>query len=101
VLLGLAGGMVPSPSALVVLLGALALGRAWLGAALVLAYGVGMALCLVGAGLLLARIGGAVEARMRGSRAGAVVFGRALPVGTAGLVVVVGLTVAARSLGTL
>jgi nickel/cobalt exporter len=100
VLLGLAGGMVPSPSALVVLLGALALGRAWLGVALVVAYGIGMALCLVGAGLLLARIGTAVEARLRGSRTGAVVFGRALPVGTASIVLVVGITVAARSLGT-
>jgi ABC-type nickel/cobalt efflux system permease component RcnA len=101
VLLGLAGGLVPSPSALVVLIGALALGRAWLGVALVAAYGVGMACCLVGAGLLLARLGGAVERRMSGSRLAGVVFGRALPVGTASIVVVVGLTVAVRAAGQL
>src|SRR5205823_6162900 len=53
--MGFAGGLVPSPSAVVVLLGAIALGRAWLGVALVVAYGAGMALTLCGAGLLLTR----------------------------------------------
>ena len=51
--IGLAGGLVPSPSALVVLLGAVALGRAGFGVLLVLAYGLGMAGTLIGAGLLL------------------------------------------------
>jgi nickel/cobalt transporter (NicO) family protein len=55
VAMGLAGGLVPSPSALVVLLGAIALGRIPFGLALVGAYGVGLALTLVGAGLLLVR----------------------------------------------
>jgi nickel/cobalt exporter len=50
---GLAGGLVPSPSALLVLLGGIALGRAWFGALLVLFYGIGMAAALVGTGLLL------------------------------------------------
>ena len=50
---GLAGGLVPSPSALLVLLGGIALGRAWFGALLVLFYGIGMASALVGTGLLL------------------------------------------------
>jgi nickel/cobalt transporter (NicO) family protein len=53
--MGLAGGLVPSPSALVVLLGAIALGRIPFGLALVAAYGVGLALTLVSAGLLLVR----------------------------------------------
>ena len=43
----------PSPSALLVLLGGIALGRAWFGALLVLFYGIGMASALVGTGLLL------------------------------------------------
>lgn len=43
----------PSPSALLVLLGGIALGRAWFGALLVLFYGIGMAAALVGTGLLL------------------------------------------------
>ena len=53
--MGLAGGLVPSPSALVVLLGAIALGRVPFGIALVVAYGIGLALTLVSAGLLLVR----------------------------------------------
>jgi len=44
--MGIAGGLVPSPSALVVLLGAIALGRTWFGVVLVLGYGVGMAATL-------------------------------------------------------
>ncbi|MFC8452007.1 high frequency lysogenization protein HflD [Kitasatospora sp. NPDC057223] len=55
--LGIAGGLVPSPSALVVLLAAVALGRTLFGAALVLAYGLGMAATLTAVGLLLVRLG--------------------------------------------
>ena len=53
--MGLAGGLVPSPSALVVLLGAIALGRVTFGIALVIAYGIGLALTLIAAGFLLVR----------------------------------------------
>ena len=49
--MGLAGGLVPSPSALVVLIGAIALHRAWFGVVLVVFYGAGMAVTLVGIGL--------------------------------------------------
>ncbi|MEV0530961.1 nickel transporter [Kitasatospora sp. NPDC050463] len=52
--IGLAGGLVPSPSALVVLLGAVALGRTAFGVLLVIGYGAGMALALAAAGALLA-----------------------------------------------
>lgn len=55
--LGVAGGLVPSPSALVVLLGSIALGRTVFGAALVLAYGLGMAATLTAVGLILVRLG--------------------------------------------
>lgn len=58
--LGIAGGLVPSPSALVVLLGAVALGRTAFGATLVLAYGLGMAATLTAVGLLLVRLGNRV-----------------------------------------
>ncbi|QPP10983.1 nickel transporter [Streptomyces bathyalis] len=50
---GLAGGLVPSPSALVVLLGAVSLSRTFFGVLLVLGYGLGMAATLTAAGLLL------------------------------------------------
>lgn len=54
--IGLAGGLVPSRSALVVLLASVSMGRAVFGTLLVLAYGIGMAGTLTGAGLLLLAI---------------------------------------------
>jgi ABC-type nickel/cobalt efflux system permease component RcnA len=89
--MGLAGGITPSPSALVVLLGAIALGRAWFGVVLVVAYGVGMAVTLTAAGLLLVRARGAVEHRMKG-RLGSVAG--ALPTVTAAAIVAGGLFLA-------
>ncbi|WP_405886415.1 nickel transporter [Streptomyces longwoodensis] len=59
-LLGFAGGLVPSPSAVVVLVGAAALGHAWFGLLLVVAYGVGLALTLTAAGFAVVRLGGGV-----------------------------------------
>ncbi len=53
--LGLAGGMVPSTSALVILLGAIAAGRPAFGIVLVLAFGLGMAGVMAGLGLALVR----------------------------------------------
>jgi ABC-type nickel/cobalt efflux system permease component RcnA len=59
--LGLAGGMVPSASALIVLLVALTTGEVALGMLLIVAFGIGMATVLgslaVGAAWLQARIG--------------------------------------------
>ncbi len=54
--MGIAGGLVPSPSALIVLLGAVGLGRTAFGVLLVLAYGAGMAAMLTAAGLVLVRM---------------------------------------------
>ncbi|MFF9161191.1 nickel transporter [Streptomyces longwoodensis] len=59
-LLGFAGGLVPSPSAVVVLVGAAALGHAWFGLLLVVAYGVGLAFTLTAAGFAVVRLGGGV-----------------------------------------
>ncbi|HVF32645.1 MAG TPA: hypothetical protein VM933_06380 [Acidimicrobiales bacterium] len=53
VALGTSGGLFPSPSAVVVLVGAFALGRAALGLALIAAFSAGLALVLVTVGLLL------------------------------------------------
>jgi nickel/cobalt transporter (NicO) family protein len=98
--IGLAGGLVPSPSALVVLLGAIGLGRAGFGVLLVLAYGLGMAGTLVGAGLLLlavqrrvARAGWAARLARFGAR-----FRATGTTATAALVVLVGLGLSARAL---
>ncbi|MFJ3643193.1 nickel transporter [Streptomyces sp. NPDC090108] len=60
ILLGFAGGLVPSPSAVVVLVGAAALGQAWFGLLLVVAYGAGLALTLTAAGFAVVRLGSGV-----------------------------------------
>ncbi|MFJ9738676.1 nickel transporter [Streptomyces sp. NPDC101166] len=57
ILLGFAGGLVPSPSAVVVLVGAAALGHAWFGLLLVVAYGIGLALTLTAAGFAVVKMG--------------------------------------------
>jgi nickel/cobalt exporter len=97
VALGLAGGLVPSPSAVVVLLAGIALGRAWFGVALVLAYGLGMAATLTGIGLLLARLRNRVDRGLR-LPAGSMLtrLGRLLPTVAASVIVLVGLAVAIR-----
>lgn len=101
--MGFAGGLVPSPSALLVLLGGVALGRAWFGVLLVVAYGIGMAVALIGTGLLLVSardaVGRLMSRRSESPRAHRVVtmVGGALPTVTAGVVVIVGLGIALRS----
>jgi nickel/cobalt transporter (NicO) family protein len=51
--LGLAGGLIPSTSALLILLGAIAAGRPTFGLVLVVAFGLGMAAVMSGIGLVL------------------------------------------------
>jgi len=103
---GFAGGLVPSPSALVVLLGGIALGRAWFGVLLVIAYGIGMALALIGTGLVLVkardRLHRWAEANNRTRRTGAVlIITRALPSLTAVIVVGAGISVAVRAIASM
>ena len=102
VALGFAGGLVPSPSAVVVLLGANALGHAWFGVLLVVAYGAGMAATLTGFGLLLLRARRSVDRRVDLRRPGwTAAAGRLLPLATASLIVVAGLVVAVRGAAAL
>lgn len=97
--MGVAGGLVPSPSALLVLLSANALGRPLFGVLLVAAYGVGMAVTLTGAGLLLLRARAVLDRRgWTGGRAATV--GRLIPLGTAGIVVLVGAGLVVRGVLT-
>ncbi len=51
--LGVSGGLIPCPSALVLLLGAMSLDRLEYGLVLVVAFSVGLAAVLTGIGLLL------------------------------------------------
>ncbi|MER5775406.1 sulfite exporter TauE/SafE family protein [Streptomyces sp. NPDC002039] len=96
---GIAGGLVPSPSALVVLLGAVALGRTAFGILLVIGYGLGMATTLTLAGLLLVRLRDRITARTA-ERASARLrtLGRIGPAATSALVLLVGLGLTARAI---
>ncbi|MCW3839574.1 hypothetical protein ONA70_05640 [Micromonospora yasonensis] len=55
VLLGTSGGLLPSPSAFLVLLSGLLTGRVWAAVLMVTAFGGGMALALTGVGLIVLR----------------------------------------------
>jgi ABC-type nickel/cobalt efflux system permease component RcnA len=97
VALGVAGGLVPSVSALVLLLGSIAAGRPAYGIVLVVAFGLGMAAVLTGIGLLF------VRARMLLERMGAAsrfaIAVDALPVAAAAVVVAAGLWMTTQALG--
>jgi len=67
--LGLAGGLTPSPSALILLLGATAAGRPWVGVAAVVAFGAGMAVTLTAAGVAAALLGDRLLTRRPASAA--------------------------------
>ena len=95
--MGVAGGLVPSPSALIVLLASIGLGRTTFGVALVLAYGLGMAGTLTAVGLALVRLRGRLERRLSQRPARSLArIARAAPVVTAVLVLLVGLSLVAR-----
>ncbi|WP_328679645.1 nickel transporter [Streptomyces sp. NBC_00322] len=104
ILLGFAGGLVPSPSAVVVLVGAAALGRAWFGLLLVLAYGAGLALTLAAAGFAAVRLGERATRLLadRSRRKGRLFTAaqRALPLGTACIVLAIGCGLALRGAAT-
>ena len=88
--LAVAGGILPSPTALVVLLAAIGLGRVAYGLALIVAFSVGLAgaLVIVGAGALRAR--DAMCTRVSGTAA------RLVPLLSAGSIVFLGLVLTLR-----
>ncbi len=93
--MALSGGLLPSPSALVVLLGAVALHRVAFGLVLVAAFSVGLAGALTGIGVLVLKARD-VAARRLGTRAGMLI-----PIGSAALIVGVGVFLSARALASL
>ncbi|MVZ98984.1 nickel transporter [Actinomadura sp. LD22] len=101
-LMGFAGGLLPSPSAVVVLLGAAAVGHAWFGFLLVLAYGAGLALTLTAIGALVTGIGRRLAAVLPRLRARIPRLPRIpahlVPTGSAVLVVILGSGLTLRSL---
>jgi nickel/cobalt transporter (NicO) family protein len=100
--MGLAGGLLPSPSAVLVFLGALAVGHPWFGLALVVAFGLGMATTLAVVGVLVMRLRERVERRLlrrRGTRVATLLT--VLPVLTAVTVTGLGLLLALKGVNSL
>ena len=87
--LALAGGIVPAPSALLVLLAAIQLHRTAAGVALVVAFSVGLAVALLGIGA------GAVKARDAVARRATSVVATAVPLVAAAAMVVAGAVIVA------
>ncbi|MDP9470344.1 MAG: high-affinity nickel-transporter [Chloroflexota bacterium] len=96
--LGISGGLLPCPSALVVLLGSIALGRAGFGLLLVLAFSLGLATALTGVGLLFLFAGRLLE-RQAPTVGWPAALLRYAPVAGAGVVTLVGLGIVVRALG--
>jgi len=99
--LGLSGGLVPSASALILLLGSIAAGRVAYGLVLVVGFGVGMAVVLAGIGLLLVHARRLVERRVAKGMSAVDRFRRLVaPVqlATAGLVVILGVVLTGQAL---
>jgi len=87
--LGVTGGIIPCPSALVVLLSAIAFHQVGFGLLLIVAFSAGLAATLVGIGLLMVCLGG-VMSRLEGYRS----LSRILPIVSSGAVAMLGGTIA-------
>jgi ABC-type nickel/cobalt efflux system permease component RcnA len=106
--LGVSGGLVPCPSALIVLLSAIALHRLAYGLVLITAFSLGLASVLIAIGLAVVSARGWLERlpatkrvgaplRLGGSRAHVLVL-RGLPVASAAAVTLIGLALTLRAL---
>jgi len=94
--LGVTGGMVPCPAALVVLLSAVALHRIAFGLFLIAAFSVGLAAVLISIGLLMVYAGQFVS-RLHGDGP---LMTRWLPLASAAVITALGLVIAVRALVT-
>jgi ABC-type nickel/cobalt efflux system permease component RcnA len=90
--LGISGGLLPCPSALVVMLSAIALGRVLYGLFLIVGFSVGLASVLVITGLVLLYAGRFAGKHLQGERVGGVM--RYLPLVGACVVTVLGVLIA-------
>jgi nickel/cobalt transporter (NicO) family protein len=97
VALGLSGGLVPSASALILLLGSIAAGLPAYGLVLVVVFGLGMAVVLGGIGFVLVHARRFVERRPSAARFEPLIG--PLQLATASLVVVLGVVLTGQALG--
>jgi nickel/cobalt exporter len=93
--LGLAGGLLPDPAALAVLLAAIAAGKLVLGLLMVLVFSLGFASVLVLVGTLVGRVGQSVLSRID------VGWLDRLQIGTAGVITMVGVVMTVGAWGQL
>ena len=97
--LGVSGGLIPCPSALVVLLGAIALGRVGFGLALVVAFSFGLAATLTGLGIVFLYAGKLLERRL--TPGGRLTFAvRYAPVAGSVVLTIAGIAIIVRALGS-
>ena len=94
--LGASGGLVPCPAALILLLTSISFGRPAFGVLLLLAFSVGLAIVLMGTGLVVLYAKHLIPERHRNSESGLM---KAMPVISAAVVVVVGIVMTGVSLG--
>ena len=94
--LGLSGGLVPSASALILLLGSIAAGRVAYGLVLVLGFGLGMAVVLAGIGLLIVNARRLIERRPSVARLRRIAA--PIQLATASLVVILGIVLTSQAL---
>jgi ABC-type nickel/cobalt efflux system permease component RcnA len=90
--IAVSGGILPSPAAVLVLLGAVALHRVAFGLSLIAAFSLGLAAALVAVGVVAIRARDLTAAKLHGRVA------RWLPVMSAGAIAVVGLVLTIRAL---
>ena len=88
--LAFSGGILPSPSALVVLLASVSLGRTFLGLVLIAAFSLGLAGALIGFGILTLKARDLAERRFTARAA------RLLPLASAGAIAAMGLFLTVR-----
>jgi ABC-type nickel/cobalt efflux system permease component RcnA len=96
--LGLAGGLIPSTSALLILLGSIAAGRPGFGFVLVVAFGLGMAAVMAGIGLAMVFARGRLDRLPAGT--GLARAREAVPLMAAVLVFGLGLYLTAQAIGS-
>ena len=94
--LGISGGLVPCPSALVMMLGAIALGRVGLGLVLIVAFSVGLAGVLTAVGLAMVYAGRLFESMPGGAGRGAII--RLVSAGSALMITLTGVVITAKAL---
>ena len=93
--LGISGGLLPCPSALILMLSAIALRQVGTGLALILAFSIGLAAVLTGIGLIMVYAGRLLERVPIGH---SVVTTRILPIASASFITGAGLLITVRAL---